>query len=394
MGALNRRNGRPSVLFIGAVPPPTTGVTVVCKALLESKFAKLFDVTFINCVFIQSLADMGRFSVRKVSRAAQYFLRLIFILGTKHIDLVMQNHASVGWALLKDSVFAWVAASLFRRKVILWAHGNGILDFDQRGWLSRQIVAAGLRSAWCLVVPGERLKDSFVRWVEPERIRAISHGAPPVLGEPGGRAASAQANVTNVLFFSNLIREKGWLVTLEAARQVCRSKNDVRFIFCGAWWSSKDEQYARELVRSWKIEDRVEFRGLVLGEDKKRAFAESAIFLFPTFHPQETFGIVNLEAMQAGLPIVTTARGAIPEIVQDEVNGYLIPEQDAQALAQRIIHLADHPEIREAMGQRNRDKYMEQFTVEKFASRWIDLVTSAVSLAGPGDESGGSIYLR
>jgi glycosyltransferase involved in cell wall biosynthesis len=370
---------RPSILFVGAMPPPVTGATIACKNLLESRFAEDFHITFINSAFTQELEDIGHFSARKVWRAAKYATRFVLALATKRFEMVVQNHASIGWALFKDSVFALVAARIFRRKVILWLHGNGILDFDRRGWFSRRVVAAGLKSAYRLVVPGERVRSSFVRWVAPENIHPIWHGAGPVIGEACARKSSTKRSVTTVLFFSNLIREKGWLITLEAARQILCFRDDFRFVFCGAWWPSTDEQYACELVRQWGIADRIEFRGRTLGEEKKRAFAESDIFVFPTFFPIETFGIVNLEAMEAGLPIITTARAAIPEIVQDGVNGYIIPEKDSQALAEKILYLADHPEIRHDMGKRNRQEYLEQFTVEKFAERWIEFVNGAIA---------------
>ena len=95
--------------------------------------------------------------------------------------IVILNFASVGWALLKDSVFALTAKALFNRQVVLWMHGNGIIDFAQRSRLSKQVVATALRSATCLVVPREALKPSFEQWVPQQRIRAVHHGIVPSL---------------------------------------------------------------------------------------------------------------------------------------------------------------------------------------------------------------------
>ena len=96
--------------------------------------------------------------------------------------------------------------------------------------------------------------------------------------------------------------------------------------------------------------------------------------MFKTFFPVETFGIVNLEAMEAGLPIITTSRGAIPEIVEDGVNGYLIGENDPEGLAATILLLADDRDLRCQIGIRNRKKFMECFAADAFADRWISLI--------------------
>lgn len=82
------------------------------------------------------------------------------------------------------------------------------------------------------------------------------------------------------------------------------------------------------------------------------------------------------------MPIITTPRACIPEYVEGGVNGFLVPEQDAQALAERIVFLADHPEIRMEMGLRNRQKYLEKFAIERFATEWIQFVNQVIETAG------------
>ena len=71
------------------------------------------------------------------------------------------------------------------------------------------------------------------------------------------------------------------------------------------------------------------------------------MLVFPTFYYNETMGLVLLEAMQAGLPVIATRRGSIPEIIQDGVNGFLVEEQNAADLADKILRLADDAALRE-----------------------------------------------
>jgi glycosyltransferase involved in cell wall biosynthesis len=379
---INQPKYRRKVLFVGAVPPPTTGANIACELLLQSEFGQFFQVVFIDSRFVADVSDIGVFRIRKVLLAVKYFTQFVFELLVNSPDVVIQHYASGGWATLKDSFFAIVASRLFGKKVIFWLHGNGILGFEERSWVSRQIISAGLKSATHCVVFCENHKSRFICWVAPEKMHIIPYGIKEIVSERKGIKPPSKDGVLKVLYFANLVREKGWLVAIDAASEILKSRKDIRFTFHGAWWPPEDEGFAHELVQKRGVQDYIELHGLTRGEEKRKAFAEADIFVFPTFFPVESFGIVNIEAMEAGLPIITTSRACIPEYVVDGINGFLIPEQDAQALAERIVFLADHPEIRRKMGLNNRQKYLEKFAVERFAKEWIQFVNQVIE-TGP-----------
>jgi glycosyltransferase involved in cell wall biosynthesis len=370
---------RPSVLFVGAISGPTTGAIIASKTLIESEFSKVFNLLVINSIFITKLEDMGQLSIRKIWLAINYLARFFLLFLTRRIDAVILTPASKGYALYKDCVFIFVASFLFHRKPILWIHGNSVLNYNQLHWLTKQLISRSFRQANCFVVTSEFLKNRCACWAPPQRIHIIPHGILEALQYSSKAKATSSYYVLNVLYFANLIREKGWIVTLEAAAEILKVRKDFRFVFCGTWWPSADEGIARDLLLQMGIQEWVEFRGPTFGEDKKRAFTEADIFVFPTFFPIEAFPIVTLEAMEAGLPIITTARAGIPEIVKDGVNGYLIPEKDSHALAERLLYLADNSSVRYEMGRQNREKFLEEFTVDLYAERWIRLVNETIN---------------
>ena len=78
-----------------------------------------------------------------------------------------------------------------------------------------------------------------------------------------------------------------------------------------------------------------------------------------------------LEAMQHGLPVVTTTVGAIPEVVVDGETGFLVPPDDVTALADRLARLAAQPDLRRQMGAAARHRYRTQFTLEAFERRLV-----------------------
>jgi len=225
-----------------------------------------------------------------------------------------------------------------------------------------------MRNATGAIVLGERLRFNFDPWLPADRICVVPTGIEPSTPTP----ATSPRNHLTVLYLGNLIREKGVFVLLEAARQIQLKRADARFVFAGAWFRAADEDDARTFVAEHNLSDCVQFAGPVAGEAKSRLLAGADILAFPTFYYYETMGLVLLEAMQAGLPVVATRRASIPEIIQDGVNGLLVEEQDATDLAEKILRLANDPPLRAQMGAANRERFAACYTHEQYGQRMIE----------------------
>ena len=117
------------------------------------------------------------------------------------------------------------------------------------------------------------------------------------------------------------------------------------------------------------IADRVHLPGSLTGDDKWQAYADADVFCFPTFYEAETFGIVLIEAMSFGLPVVATRWRGIPEIVDDERTGFLVDPHDAASVANRLEELHDDPTRRRQLSEAGRTKFLQEFTVDRYRQR-------------------------
>ena len=116
------------------------------------------------------------------------------------------------------------------------------------------------------------------------------------------------------------------------------------------------------------------YHGKKYGKEKDEAYQQTDIFVFPTYYHNECFPLVLLEAMQYGLPCISTNEGAISDIVDDGVTGYIVKAHNAGHLAAKIEELIDDKQKRMDMGMNGYRKFQEQFTLDMFEKRMSEVL--------------------
>lgn len=151
---------------------------------------------------------------------------------------------------------------------------------------------------------------------------------------------------------------------IRLASQILEQHPDVICLIVGGdIFGVKDQyrEYLESLVLDLKLHDRVFFTGHL--EDVRPALAAMDIFIHPG--DPEPFGLVNVEAMAMGKPVASFAHGALPEIVEDGITGFLVPPYDENGLANAVISLLKNPSQRKQMGLAGRVRAEEHFSVQR-----------------------------
>lgn len=120
----------------------------------------------------------------------------------------------------------------------------------------------------------------------------------------------------------------------------------------------------------------VMYHGKKYGNDKRAALSESDIFVLPTMN--DCFPLVILEAMEQSKPIVTTAIGGIPDIVDDNATGMIAQAGDAQSLANSLGRLLKDKDLVALFGENGKKKLLEQFTEKNFESTLLEILQEII----------------
>ena len=147
-------------------------------------------------------------------------------------------------------------------------------------------------------------------------------------------------------------------------------------------WGTGDDRYVEEMRRlagELGVGDRVSFEGWADADRLVRIYADADAVLFPV-RWEEPFGLVPLEAMGIGRPVVSTARGGTAEFVRDEHNALVFAVDDDEALADAILRLAEDARLRERLREGGRQT-AARFTLAQFAERTVQEILRGAVLA-------------
>lgn len=370
------KNTKYNLLFIGQVYPTIHGASVAAKHLVEGfQENSAIKIYLLNTRFNTSIRTIEKFSLIKVLKLLWYFLKLFYYLVFKNISSVIVMHSFIWNSFYKDTLFIRLCL-LFNTNIILYAQSIGFkeLFYDKIDEKKRKYVNKIMLRAKKIVVVSEIMKKEYGLWFDKNNIYKIYNINSPILDFCEIR--NYNTDKVNLLFLSIICEMKGIFLLLEVFKELVQKYNNLYLIVCGSFWDNgkEEEKSFFDFIKKNSLEDKLDLRGLVNGSEKKKAFLDADIFVLPTL--RESFGIVNIEAMSAGLPVISTYQGAIPEYIADSMNGFLTESGNKTQLQEKIEILIKNRELRLMMGQKNREDFKRKFSFEIFLEAWEKVIYS------------------
>lgn len=235
----------------------------------------------------------------------------------------------------------------------------------------------GLQSAAAVTAPSTFTAAKMVETqaLDSSMVSVLPCAIDPVLLKSNGTAHTVkpplpEGNILLTVARMNAAeRLKGVEEVLRALPSVLEIFPDTYYVIVGEGDDrSRLELRARELA----VDTRVIFIGNTSDDNLKGYYEACDVFVMPS--RQEGFGLVFLEAMACGKPVIGGDHGGTPDIVLDGINGFLVQHGDIEALALRLNRLLGNGELRRQMGEAGRRRVYEHFTLETFRKGFIQIL--------------------
>lgn len=356
------------LLCLVQLPPPIHGVTMMNRYLCESSHLQShFSIKVLPLSFSNSLLDIEKFSLKKVMRFFFFQIRLIKTIVSFRPDLIYFTFSPRGFAFYRDLIFlGWMR--LLRSKVLLHLHGQGLRQASQKNWL--RLLCKLCFAEHFFITQSKLLYEDIRPLVREEKVFYLVNGIPLELNDSEFAklqvARAGRDSPVQILFLSNIIATKGPMLLLEALAALKKKGCLFRAVFAGF---AKDEEYLKTFLaamEAYGLKDEATYLGSVQGQSKKDLLAESDIFVHPTFF--DAFPLVLLEAMQYGLPVISTYEGGIADIVAHEKTGYLVRTGDHASLSAYLEKLLVHGSARAMLGTAARQEFVKRFSLAQYES--------------------------
>lgn len=349
----------------------TGGIEILCRDYaVYSKHNNIFAILWSPGIISDGMKYRGDTIIELGIQKKEYFKaikKLCKIMYQYKVDVIIAHHAS---PLLH--IFLMILKFRFRSiTTITYAHGLAEVMFrvhEKHGAIFRKIVLqSSLKRADCVVAVSYAVKNSLVQTFKiPEsKIQVIYNGVDTE------RFFVREKNVTSktlkLIYVGRLIKDKG-VQTILQALALGRDEKDFHLSIVG------DGVYREELqklVKELGIEQKVEFLGN--RNDVPELLSEAKVFLHVPLL-EEGFGITVIEAMACGLICICSRSGALPEIISDKVNGFLVDKGDIKGICNVINFVYKMSDSEKKEIRVNAIKRALDFSSDRFGNGLDELI--------------------
>jgi glycosyltransferase involved in cell wall biosynthesis len=281
-------------------------------------------------------------------------------------QLVMDEVDVVCVNFTKDIRLGGLAARWSGSARVVWSVG---LDITKDSWSHRWFTPKLIDS---VIVPSESLKHQVTAlgYIRPDMVAVIPVGIddlPDALKSPEAASSiRAQYKLPDdaiiAVTVGRFVEQKGHVTLIDALPDIIRRAPNIRLLFLG---NGPLESAIRSRADALGVDRNIVFGGM--RDDVAPIVAGADLMIHPSI--EEPFGIAILEGMRAGLPIVASNVGGIPEVVGSTGGARLVEPRNPSTLADAVVEVVSDQAMAREMGARNRRRFVERFSVDTMIDR-------------------------
>lgn len=358
-------NYRPQVLLAAHTGQPWGGIATHYDDLLHSLYSNITCVTFVETEDTpRAFGESGAVTAKNLQGALIHEYRFARELIRGHHSVV-HIATAMGGSFAKHSLMALLACALGKR-VVLSPHCSmsKLLPEGKSFW--RSYVLYVLRKCDGILA----LSREWLRLSDLAPGAEVKYLPNAINLEPYASLRRPKANPgdpVQLLYLGHIGEEKGTLDIVEAVRRIASSTaHPFRVHLVGSEGVRiGDDVRVNAAISRYGVEDLIRLHPPEFGSKKINRLQNADIYLLPSHH--EGMPISIIEAMAAGLPVVATRVGGIPDLIETNESGILVPPRDPESLSEAIRSLVDSPETRLQMGLVGRSKALQNHDITHYA---------------------------
>lgn len=356
------------LLVLGQTPPPYHGQAVATQMLFDHDWGDI-DVTTFRMEFSNEMDQVGRFGLLKVVHLFKLTRRVRRFLKENPGTTLFYPPGSANWVPFLRDVFFLGLTRKHAAATVFIHHAGGLAAFVSQSFLRRYLGRVyatpdlSLEVAHEEIPPREVFRSKCWRW------------CPCAIDVPlMEREVPEKGRTLNVLFVASLREGKGVLEIIKTAQWLKKKSWGQAFQFSviGKWASQSFQDTAEEMVRKEGLQDTVVFPGEVTGEEKWKAYRDADVFFFPSHYSSEASPIVLMEALGAGLPIITTKWRGIPNLLDGCSSAIVLPVRRSELYGQALVDLLERRESFPEIFGEARKFYEDRYRSHHFLGRIED----------------------
>jgi glycosyltransferase involved in cell wall biosynthesis len=299
-------------------------------------------------------------------------LALIRLLNQERFTLI---HAH--W-LIPQGLISLLGLILSRRSIPLVCTSHGGDLFALRGKIFQHLKRWVMKRSQALTVVSRAMLSIVVGMgIPPEKLQVISMGVD--LKHRFTPDPAIERSAGELLFVGRLVEVKGLEILLKAMPKVLAKNPTIRLTVAGA---GPLEAELRELARRLDISDKVDFIGIVTQSRLPELYRRAALAVFPFVETksgiQEGFGLVVVEAMGCGCPVIAGDLPAIHDSITHEESGLLVSPGNSDVFADTILRALNDPDLCFRLAREARKRVLEQFDWEVIAKKYAGLYNKVI----------------
>ncbi len=350
------------------MPEPITGVSLANKVLVEGLSNNgAYQIKVVNTSFGHFKENLGKFSFSKFFFYLKQNLHVFKVFG---VDMVYITPGQTFFGLLKYMLFI-VTSKILRKELIIHIHGNYVgLEYNFLKGIKKKLFKWLLSQASKGIVLSESLSGNMSPFVHKSKIFVLYNFVEDFLfSDRKTINRKLTQSKPKIIFLSNLMEEKGIFDLLEALRILEEKGFDYEAKIAG----NLDTTHENKLQAYIKTLKKTKYVGIVSGKNKKDLLLWSNIFILPTFYKMEGQPISILEAMATGNIVLTTRHAGIPDIFQNEINGYYVEKNNSNSIVETIQSLDIQSDRFQTILRYNYVVAKKNYRLENFINNIIDI---------------------